>query len=302
MDNARRQQNVLIIDDDPDVREVVTASLELSGYRVFSASSSNEAEDVLRQVEIEAVLLDLVLGDESGLNLLAKIRASYAALPVIIVTGHPTLETAVAAMRGGATDFVTKPVDGTMLDLRLQKALEVERTRRLANTDGLTGLFNHRFFQERLTEEFDRAQRYEKSLALVLVDIDFFKNYNDHYGHPRGDQALIRVARILRRSSRTSDIIARYGGEEFAALLPEASGDEAWIYAERVRSRIAKVVFGDADAEHDGHLTVSCGIAVLNDGASSPRELLQQADEALYSAKREGRNRTRRAVSPAPSA
>ena len=125
------------------------------------------------------------------------------------------------SMQAGAADFVTKPVPAAVLHIRIQKVLEHTRTRRLASTDGLTELYNHRTFQERLTQEVDRSNRYGRPLSLLMIDVDHFKVYNDTYGHPQGDMVLQDISRLLREISRTSDTVARYGGEEFALILPE---------------------------------------------------------------------------------
>ncbi len=282
-------KRALVIDDDAAMCEVLRSYVEAEGFDVFVASSHSEAEEVLRSAELDIVLLDLVLQEESGLDLLQRIRVETSSLPVIILTGYASVETAVKAMRAGASDFLTKPVDRDLLAVRIERAIELELTRRLANTDGLTGLYNHRVFHERLAEEVMRAHRYGHDLSVVLADLDEFKTFNDTYGHPAGDRALIRVARILKRSSRSSDIIARYGGEEFAVILPEAAMEEAHIFAERVRERIEKTSFHDADEAKSHELTVSSGIATLKPDESATN-LLERVDRALYRAKGSGRN------------
>ncbi|HSV72478.1 MAG TPA: sensor domain-containing diguanylate cyclase [Chthonomonadales bacterium] len=160
----------------------------------------------------------------------------------------------------------------------------------LATTDGLTGLMNHRRCQETLSEEVQRAVRYGRPLAVLMLDLDAFKQFNDTFGHPQGDALLRRVAQILRGSLRTSDHIARYGGEEFMVILPETTRDEAWHLAERVRRNV-----GGASIEvEDGRIvyrTVSIGVAGYPDDGAAPADLVQKADAALYRAKRSGRNR-----------
>jgi diguanylate cyclase (GGDEF)-like protein len=160
----------------------------------------------------------------------------------------------------------------------------------MASRDGLTGLLNHRRSQELLREEFTRAQRYHRSLAVLMVDVDSFKMFNDTYGHPQGDILLTTVARILRRCVRTVDHVGRYGGEEFVILLPETNREEACALAERIRNVVYEEEFptGNGGAVHK---TVSIGVAAYPEDACTAAELVQIADNALYRAKRSGRNR-----------
>src|SRR4029077_2815516 len=133
----------------------------------------------------------------SGLEVLRQITQTFEELPVIIVTGHGSIERAVESMQAGAADFVTKPVPAAVLHLRIQSVLEHVRTRRLARTDGLTGLQNHRTFQERLAQEIARAERYNHPLSMLMIDVDHFKAYNDTYGHLRANVVLQELARLL---------------------------------------------------------------------------------------------------------
>lgn len=283
-------RSVLIVDDEPEVRELLTSFLENRGFTVYSVADGIAAKDALETHHVQIVLVDLRLAGSPGLELVKTIRGEFASLPIIIVTGYPSLQTAVEAMRAGASDFVAKPVDGPTLELRIEKALELESTRRLANTDGLTGLYNHRYFQQRLAEECERADRYGKSLSLALFDLDRFKAYNDRWGHPEGDRALIRVAEVLRSSSRSADVVSRYGGEEFAVILPESDVDAALILCERVRHAVEQL---DLATSQDGDrrgLTISCGLGARASDEPAPG-LLDRVDRALYRAKNEGRNR-----------
>jgi len=172
----------------------------------------------------------------------------------------------------------------------LLRARLFEQTERLATTDGLTGLTNHRTFQARLDERLAEAQRYGRRLSLLLCDIDHFKTVNDTYGHPVGDQVLRGVAALLGKEARTTDLVARYGGEEFAIVMPETDAAGAHVIAERIRERVAERVF---DAELGPlRVTLSIGLATFPDDAQRKAALVAQADGCLYAAKRGGRNRT----------
>lgn len=176
------------------------------------------------------------------------------------------------------------------------KRRQEQHLRRQALTDGLTGLFNHRSFLSHLKREVTRARRYHHPLSLLFMDLDFFKLYNDRRGHQKGDEALKRVARLLRTQMRGTDIAARYGGEEFVALLPETDAPEACVLAEQLRRSIERQLEEsptDAAGAHAG-LTVSIGVAAFPADAASSGELLEQADRALYAAKLAGRNRVQR--------
>jgi diguanylate cyclase (GGDEF)-like protein len=159
----------------------------------------------------------------------------------------------------------------------------------LAITDGLTQLHIHRYFQQRLKEETARAKRFERPLALVMIDIDHFKHFNDTWGHPQGDLVLMSVARAVRNAVREVDIAARYGGEEFAVICPETTAEEAMILAERLRKRVEELVITGPSGPMK--VTISLGVAALPAHASAPETLVQEADRALYKAKEAGRNR-----------
>jgi len=161
----------------------------------------------------------------------------------------------------------------------------------LSITDGLTGLYNHRHFQEQLEVEVKRAQRYDLNLSLIMIDLDHFKEFNDTYGHLEGDTLLRKIAQILKSCLRETDFVARYGGEEFGVILPETNKEGASIASERVRRSISEHTFGEVGAK----MTVSLGVASYPDDACFRADLIKKADEALYRAKREGRNRTCRA-------
>jgi diguanylate cyclase (GGDEF)-like protein len=161
-----------------------------------------------------------------------------------------------------------------------------------ASTDGLTGLYNYRYFINVLQQEFKRALRYNRPLALLMIDIDFFKHYNDTNGHLAGDNTLQTVAAIIKESCRDVDIVVRYGGEEFAVLLPETTAMEAKEIAERIRKNVEEYPFPNGNLQPNGQLTISIGISGFHDEAYSYIELVEFADIALYDAKRSSRNCT----------
>jgi two-component system cell cycle response regulator len=176
----------------------------------------------------------------------------------------------------------------------LLRARLFEQTERLATSDGLTGLANHRTFQARLDEQLAQANRYGKPLSVVLCDVDHFKAVNDTYGHPVGDLVLQGTARILAKEARTSDLVARYGGEEFAVVMPETDAAGARVIAERIRARIAEAVFPSELGPL--RITVSMGVATFPSAGRTKARLVEAADACLYQAKRGGRNRSARSI------
>jgi len=182
-----------------------------------------------------------------------------------------------------------------MRDLFKERTREVERMKEeavlLSYTDDLTGIYNHRFFIQQLTLEVERQKRYSTPLSLLMIDIDYFKHYNDHNGHLAGDEALKAIALLIQHGVRQSDIIARYGGEEFAAILVNATREKAMEIAERVRRIIAETPFPNEKEQPNGDVTVSVGVATFSSPISTLTDLIRKADNALYRAKRAGRNR-----------
>lgn len=246
----------------------------------------------------------VVLFDEQGqadvLELMHTLREDQGRryLPAMVVSGSAARR--VAALDAGADDALCPPLDTEELLARVRHRLamrrridslldEGEKLHLLSVTDGLTQIANHRFLQERLREEFRRAQRYSDPLALILIDLDHFKSVNDSYGHVVGDEVLRAVAKVVRDAVRDTDLVARYGGEEFAVLLPKTHLAGALTVAERVWQDIARLRLGPAG---DLRVTASLGISGYpGTSIRSTEQLLRAADEALYRAKREGRNK-----------
>lgn len=283
--------NVLVVDDEEIICTLFAAMLGHYGrYHVVTTTDGHQVMDILRREPFDVMLLDMSMPAISGLEVLRQVTQAFEELPVIIVTGHGSIEVAVESMQAGAADFVTKPVPAAVLHLRIQKALEHARTRRLASTDGLTGVYNHRTFQERLSQEIARADRYSRPLSVLMIDVDHFKVYNDTYGHPQGDIVLQDLARLLQEMSRTSDTVARWGGEEFAIILPETDSVGAQKIGQRLCEQVERYPFPGQELMPGGTLTISIGVATYA-SASRKEVLLQATDTALYTAKREGRNR-----------
>jgi diguanylate cyclase (GGDEF)-like protein/PAS domain S-box-containing protein len=182
-----------------------------------------------------------------------------------------------------------------MRDLYKEKLKEIDKMKEealiLSYTDDVTGMYNHRFFIHQLTMEVDRQKRYPSPLSLLMIDIDYFKNYNDANGHLAGDQVLKAISLIIQHAVRQTDIVARYGGEEFCAILINTNKEGAIVIAERVRRNVAETSFPNEKVQPNGDLTVSVGVATFSSTISTVTDLIREADNALYRAKRAGRNR-----------
>jgi two-component system, cell cycle response regulator len=294
-------RKILVVDDEEAVRRAVVDMLRLDGYAVCEAGDGPTALQYMAQEPFALVVTDLVMPGMDGLTLVKMAQQRGYGAAYIVMTGFASMDSAVEAMKLGAADYLPKPFHLDLLRLVVARALEkqqlAERARqaeayeKLAHTDGLTELYNYRFFQRLLRVEMSRAQRFQRPLSLIMLDVDDFKMYNDVYGHQAGDQALRQLARLLRRSSRSYDLVARYGGDEFAVILPETNKKTAAEVAERIRTCVERTRIED---EHQGlgwHVTASLGVASFPEDAAETTGLIRKADQALYQAKSGGRNR-----------
>lgn len=286
--------NVLIADDDPTSRLLVREAVERAGHQCTVAEDGAEAWRRFEEVDPDVVIVDLDMPGMHGTELARGIRAHAASryTYVIVLTGAADEAAARLAMEAGADDLMTKPFDAGELERALIAARRVtamhSRMHADARHDALTGVGN----RLRLAEDLDvlrgRVERYGHHYCVALFDVDHFKAYNDAAGHRSGDEVLRAVAGALHESMRSGDALYRYGGEEFLVLLPEQSLDSASLAAERLRTAVEALQIPHAGG---GIVTVSAGVAGLEQGSSGPEELFELADQALYRAKQEGRNR-----------
>jgi two-component system, cell cycle response regulator len=298
------RDRILVVDDNPDNAEIIATRLQFRGYLVDQAA---DGEQALREVAgnpPDLILLDVMLPGIDGYEIARRIKADQALpyIPIILVTARDTTQDKVTGLDAGADDYLTKPIDFPELEARVRSMLRIKRLQdeleqknreleRLSISDGLTGLFNHRHVQQLLEEEFERAVRTRGRLTVTMLDLDRFKAVNDTFGHQAGDRILQELAELLRREAREVDKLGRYGGEEFIILLPDTGIEDAGVLLERVRRSVARFPF-PVGADQPHRMTVSAGIASYPyPGVGDPQALLGFADQALYAAKRAGRNR-----------
>ena len=290
---------ILIVDDDIAIRNTISEYLKSAGYYSETVSCAEEALEALGKENFPVVITDIMLPAMGGLELTKLIKRDSSS-DVIVITGYSDDFSYEEAINIGASDFVIKPVRLEELLLRLKRVLKerkltnerirmMEKLQKLAITDGLTRLYNSRSFYTQLELEIDRIKRYQHPLTLLLLDIDYFKDYNDTYGHLEGDKVLVRFSQIIRSCLRTNDSAYRYGGEEFTVILPETAGEEAHTVAQRIRAALEAEPFSPRDGEV---VTVTISIGVTE---YSPKEelstFIQRADQAMYHSKRSGRNK-----------
>lgn len=303
-------KKILVVDDHEDNVEVLRVRLEARGYEVQGAADGEAALETIERWVPDLILLDVMMPKVDGLEVVRRIKAneSLPFIPVIMQTALDSTERMVAGLSAGADDYVTKPINFAELEARIKSLLRIkalqdelsEREQELSRmndkllymslTDGLTGVDNRRALEQRLREMFEHSMRLHEPVACVMCDIDHFKMVNDTYGHAAGDEVLKQFATILKESARDIDRVGRYGGEEFLLILPGTVLDAAVTFAERLR----QLVEGHTFSFENGSIqrTMSCGVAAWPHPRVTGRdELLKAADDALYVAKENGRNK-----------
>ena len=304
---------ILIAEDDAVSRTILRRAVEKVGHECLAAADGEEAWGLYKEnPDLDVIISDWMMPKMNGLQLCRLVRGHGrdAYTYFIFLTALGDKEHLLMGLEAGADDYLSKPLDRDELQVRLISASRVtELHRRLAVQNRELEELNRRLFEQsredplthlgnrlRLREDLEtlkaRAQRYGHSYAVVLCDVDFFKSYNDHYGHIAGDEVLVRVAKEITEGRRSGDTAYRYGGEEFLIVLPEQSLQATAVSAERLRLAIEALRIPHEGKEPPGSLTISAGVAAVGPSdPKSPDDLLREADAALYRAKETGRNR-----------
>ncbi|KNZ70670.1 response regulator receiver modulated diguanylate cyclase [Thermincola ferriacetica] len=292
------KNHILIVEDNPLTANQLKSFLETVGYKVSLCLNAEQARNFLTEETPDLIILDIILPDTDGYELCRWIREEtrLRLIPIIFVSAKDGLDDKVLGLQAGGDDYITKPFAMEELLARIEVILQRMRVfHELSMRDELTGSYNRRYFNERLTEEVHRVKRYGRPLTVAMIDIDHFKQVNDTYGHQVGDFVLTKLVEFLQNNLRKSDLVARFGGEEFVVLLTEIDADSAERLMERIRSALENATFiynrEPLFEKISVKITVSIGLASCPKDATDPERIISLADEALYIAKNTGRNR-----------
>jgi diguanylate cyclase (GGDEF)-like protein len=302
-----RPPRLLVVDDQPANIQALYHALS-ADHQVLMATNGEQALKLAAVKQPDLVLLDVVMPGLDGHEVCRRLKADEATrdIPVIFVTAQNDDAAETLGLELGAVDFISKPINARVVRARVKTHLtlkaQADLLRRWVYVDGLTGVHNRRHFDERLASEWARAVRNGTELSVLLLDVDFFKRFNDHYGHQAGDDCLRRVAECLRQHvKRPGDLVARYGGEEFVCLLPETPLDGALAFAEHLLDSVRALGVAHAQSPVADVVTVSLGVCTKPaDAVGSAAALLREADAQLYIAKSRGRHRVCGAELPEP--
>ena len=318
--------HILIVDDTPANLALAKQILQREGYQVNTAQGGEQAVDIAFKGGIDLILLDVMMPVVNGYDVMTRLQTDSQArkIPVIFVTAKAETDDVILGLEMGAKDYITKPLTAALLKLRVRNLLELTQANRqlqkvvsdltreiilrteveidlrakkhllqqAAMLDGLTQIANRRHLDERMDQTWRHMKRIGGSLALIMCDIDYFKNFNDTYGHQAGDVCLQKVAKVLAQAARRPvDLAARFGGEEFVILLPETSAEGALHIAQEIKASLANLAIEHSASKVNPFVTLSMGIfALVPDEGHSPKTLVEMADKALYMAKNNGRN------------
>lgn len=307
---TREPYRVLLVDDQYIIYEAMRRKLASAlDIELHYCKEGVKAVQMAGEIGADVILQDLVMPDADGLMLVRYYRANPATanIPIVVLSSREEPKTKEEAFNCGANDYLVKLPDQIEMLARLryharahaailERNAAVEELKRISLTDGLTRIYNRRHFDQTLASEFRRSRRDQLTLSLILLDVDCFKQFNDHYGHQAGDDCLIQVAGVLRSVvQRPADVVARYGGEEFVVILPETSCEGALAVAEDIRQAVAGLNIPHVKSTVADCVTVSLGVASLVPAPyakdAQADALIKAADENLYRAKQSGRNR-----------
>ena len=293
-----KKPTILVVDDMTTTLLLIHDLLK-DTYEVKIAKSGTKALEILESPnDIDLILLDIEMPDINGYDVCKRIKNNETIknIPIIFITGRTSQEDEEYGLNLGAIDYITKPFNKAIVKLRIKNYLNLkiknDMLEKLSMYDGLTNIRNRRFFDETFEKTFSEIKRDKKSLAVLMIDIDFFKPYNDNYGHGQGDETLRKVAKALEKTiKRASDFVARYGGEEFVILLKDIKKDGVEAVANNLLNAVRELKITHEFSKIENYVTISIGASFYNSSSDITKlELLLKADETLYSVKNSGRN------------
>ncbi|HAJ95191.1 MAG TPA: diguanylate cyclase response regulator [Actinobacteria bacterium] len=289
---------ILIVDDIAKNLQVLGTVLSKKNYKIAAANNGEQAISIANNTLPDLILLDIMMPGINGYEVCARLKKDPKTkdIPIIFLTAKIELDDIVKGFETGAVDYIAKPFNSVELLVRTKTHLELkisrdllkiknEQLKKLSITDSMTGLYNHRYIIDSLSERIAEAKRYKQPLSIIMFDIDYFKKVNDNYGHTFGDYVLVRISTIIEESVRKTDIAGRYGGEEYLIIFTNTDIKNAYKTSERLRKSIEKEKWEKAGLA----VTVSGGICELKD-EDCPK-LIMKADNLLYKAKKNNRNR-----------
>lgn len=293
-----KKPTILVVDD-MTTTLLLLHDLLKDTYEVKIAKSGTKALEILESPnDIDLILLDIEMPDINGYDVCKRIKNNETIknIPIIFITGRTSQEDEEYGLNLGAIDYITKPFNKAIVKLRIKNYLDLkiknDMLEKLSMYDGLTNIRNRRYFDETFEKTFNEIKRDKKSLAVLMIDIDFFKPYNDNYGHGQGDETLRKVAKALEKTiKRASDFVARYGGEEFVILLKDINKDGVEAVANNLLNAVRELKITHEFSKIENYVTVSIGVSYYNSSSDITKlELLLKADETLYNVKNSGRN------------
>ena len=293
-----KKPTILVVDDMTTTLLLIHDLLK-DTYEVKIAKSGTKALEILESPnDIDLILLDIEMPDINGYDVCRKIKNNETIknIPIIFITGRTSQEDEEYGLNLGAIDYITKPFNKAIVKLRIKNYLDLkiknDMLEKLSMYDGLTNIRNRRFFDETFEKTFSEIKRDKKSLAVLMIDIDFFKPYNDNYGHGQGDETLRKVAKALEKTiKRASDFVARYGGEEFVILLKDINKNGVEAVANNLLNAVRELKITHEFSKIENYVTISIGASFYNSSSDITKlELLLKADETLYNVKNSGRN------------
>jgi len=282
--------NILVVEDDENIFKVLDKTFIGDRYKLWRVTTGKEALNLIKEIHFIVVISELYIADMDGIELIKRIKKIDSRVNIIVLTAYSFANSAVKALEAGAYAYLLKPLNTEELKLMLRRSIEntcllIQVGRKkyyqdISILDSLTSVFNHRHFDDVLKWQIDHMQRFPQVFSLFIIDIDYFKKYNDTHGHVEGDNVLHNVAQLLVTLTRDTDTVFRYGGEEFTVIMPQTPNQEAQIVGQRLIEGVRR----------QSSITISIGLSTFPDDTHVKEVLVVKADKALYRAKRLGKD------------